>query len=238
MHKLSEIEVLERITWEPAGKTSRALAELGVAHGFLGRADASPDAHHSRQVHGTKIVRADTLTTAPKATRRVECDGIFTTERNVRIAVRTADCLPVLFVDRAKRAVMAVHAGWRGLTSGILGDAVMKMEDLGIRPADWTAVIGPAIARESYEVGAEVIEALETGAIGLSAAQIGLSTSKGKGDRWQLDTVVAGVFALFNAGLPPSHIHVIQADTFKMHDWFSYRREGKGVASNWSWVSL
>lgn len=209
-----------------------------MAHGFFGRGDLAPDRHHLRQVHGTKIVLAEDGTTGRGATRRVEADAIYTSTPGTTIGVKTADCLPVLFVDAGRRTALAVHAGWRGLTAGILGHAVAALAEQGIKPADWTAVIGPAIARESYEVGSEVIEALVTGGLALSPPQVGLATSKGKQDRWQLDTAVAGVFALCNAGLLPENVTVIQADTFRSDEWHSYRREGKGAPSNWSWVTL
>ncbi len=235
---LNEIATLTRCHWQSPAKTSRALADLGVAHGFFGKSDVAPDRHHLRQVHGIKLVLAEPTTTGPGATRRVEADAIYTRTPGTTIGVKTADCLPVILVDDARRAALAVHAGWRGLTSGILGHAVALLSEQGIKPADWTAVIGPAIARESYEVGSEVIEALESAGIELTAEQIGLATSKGHGDRWQLDTAVAGVFALCNAGLKAEKITVIQADTFRLSEWHSYRREGKGVPSNWSWVTL
>lgn len=235
---MNELALLTACGWQPPAKTCRALAELGVAHGFFGRGDSPPESHHARQIHGTRLVLAEASATGPGATRRVEADAVYTRTPGTTIAVRTADCLPVLLVDSARRAAVAIHAGWRGLTSGILGQTVATLEGQGIKSADWTAAIGPAIARESYEVGNEVIEALESGGIGLTPAQVAIATAKGKNDRWQLDTVVAGVFALCNAGLKPEKISVIQADTFRLAEWYSYRREGKGVASNWSWVTL
>lgn len=235
---MNEFALLKACGWQPPAKISRALAELGVTHGFFGRGDTPPESHHTRQVHGTRLVLAEALATGPGATRRVEADAVYTRTPGTTISIRTADCLPVILVDTSRRAAVAVHAGWRGLTSGILGETVATLEGQGIRPADWTAVIGPAIARESYEVGVEVIEALESGGIDLSPAQVAIATAKGKDDRWQLDTVVAGVFALCNAGLRPEKITVIQADTFRLTEWHSYRREGKGVPMNWSWVTL
>jgi YfiH family protein len=236
--KVKEIDLLARCNWLPAGKTARPLADLGIEHGFFGRDEVAPLSHHIRQIHGTKLVLAEDHTTGPGATRRVEADGLYTLTPGTTIAIKTADCLPVLGVASGKRAAFGLHAGWRGLTSGIIGLALAELANQGFAATDWTCVIGPAIGRESYEVGPEVIEALATGDIGLTPAQFGLATAKGRRDRWQLDTTVAGVFALCNAGVPAEKIAVVQADTYKEQAWYSYRREGKGVASNWSWVTL
>ena len=73
------------------------------------------------------------------------------------VAVKTADCIPVLLVDERLRAVAAVHAGWRGTVAGIVGRAIQAMgERFGTRPADLHAAIGPGIGLCCYEVGPEV----------------------------------------------------------------------------------
>lgn len=75
------------------------------------------------------------------------------------VAVKTADCIPVLLADEEHRAVAAVHAGWRGTAAGIVGRAVREMgERFGSRPAAIHAAIGPGIGKCCYEVGPEVAE--------------------------------------------------------------------------------
>jgi YfiH family protein len=72
----------------------------------------------------------------------------------------TADCVPVLLVDRARRVAAAVHAGWRGAAAGVLEAAVAKL--VGERrsaPGEIEAAIGPAVAGCCYEVGPEVLDA-------------------------------------------------------------------------------
>jgi len=84
-------------------------------------------------------------------------DGIVTNLPGVTIAILTADCLPVLLVDRKNRAVGAFHAGWRGTVKRIVekGVGIMRRE-FGTRPQDLLAAIGPGIQKCSYEVGAEL----------------------------------------------------------------------------------
>src|SRR5262245_35608965 len=117
---MTDIDWLARVTWTPAFKAARTLERLGVRHGFLGAGDAPPPArHHARQVHGTRIAAAEPMRTGDAATARVEADGVLTRTRGEIVAVKTADCLPVLLIDRDRTLAIAVHAGWRGLTAGI-----------------------------------------------------------------------------------------------------------------------
>lgn len=70
--------------------------------------------------------------------------------------VMTADCLPVLLCDQKGRGIAAVHAGWRGLASGVLENAVAA---LGCRHQEVMAWLGPAIGPQAFEVGDDVVEA-------------------------------------------------------------------------------
>ena len=230
--------ILKAVHWQRDGKTAHAWTALGSKHGFTGKQEPSPPGvHHARQVHSTRIATAAEATTSGEASRRIEADGILTLTPGTRIAIKTADCLPILLWVPGLAAA-AVHAGWRGLTSGIIGEAVQAMTMTGIKPAQILAVIGPAISQEAFEVGSEVIDSLHHGACGLTPVQAALCTAKGKGDRWHLDLAVAGVLSLCNAELDPVQISVLQTCTYKTPEWHSYRRDGKGHGSNWSWLEL
>ena len=86
------------------------------------------------------------------------CDGHAAARH--RLGIITADCAPVLFCDHARGVIAAVHAGWRGAAAGVLEQALAAMEALGARPADITAVVGPCIGADSYEVGPELRAAI------------------------------------------------------------------------------
>jgi YfiH family protein len=226
---MKEISYLSRVTWSPPAPVSQSLTRLGVAHGFLGCPDRGPPAgaRLCRQVHGTRVVDGE-------VEAGTEADALYTRDKGqdrCRVAVKTADCLPVLMVDEDRTIVLAAHAGWRGLTAGILGEAVAAMGRGTLH-----AVIGPAIGREKFQVGADVVEAVHRL---LPSPQAALATSKGTGDRWHVDLAVAAAFALMNAGLAPERIEVMQACTMSSPGvWHSYRREGRGGGSNWSWIKL
>jgi len=86
-----------------------------------------------------------------------ETDGLLTAETDVPLAIFTADCVPVFLGDKKGRAVGVVHAGWKGLASGILRGAVALFSSkFGVHPCDLSAAIGPHIQKCCYEVGDEL----------------------------------------------------------------------------------
>lgn len=89
---------------------------------------------------------------------RPEGDATVTATPGVICAVLTADCAPVLLADPEARVVGAAHAGWKGALGGIIHSTVTAMEALGASPARMVAVVGPCIAQDSYEVGADFQE--------------------------------------------------------------------------------
>lgn len=108
-----------------------------------------------RQVHGARAVDATAgWVTLPEA------DAMATTAPGIALGVVTADCAPVLFADPVARVVGAAHAGWRGAVAGVLEATLDLMETLGARRARIVAVIGPCIAQPSYEVTADLRDAV------------------------------------------------------------------------------
>ncbi|MCC5860187.1 MAG: peptidoglycan editing factor PgeF [Ectothiorhodospiraceae bacterium] len=114
-----------------------------------------------RQVHGRRVV------TAHAADGLVEADAAWTDRPGLPCAVLTADCLPVLFCDRAGTRVAAAHAGWRGLAGGVLEATV---DALQVEPSELLAWLGPAIGPDAFEVGDEVRDRFLTLDPGATAA--------------------------------------------------------------------
>ena len=105
-----------------------------------------------KQIHSAIVHRAITATTEP-----VPGDGLITSRPGLLLAIKTADCVPVLVVDTKRRAVGAFHAGWRGTAARIVEKGVGEMRrQFGSVPRDLRAAIGPCIRRCCYSVGAEV----------------------------------------------------------------------------------
>ena len=79
-------------------------------------------------------------------------DAIITKAKNTPIVCHTADCVPVLLFDRAKSACAAIHAGWRGMTDGVIEATVSKMQEVyASDPLDMIAAVGPCIASCCFE---------------------------------------------------------------------------------------
>ena len=112
-----------------------------------------------RQVHSNRsvVLHAPWMGFGPDAVPEV--DGIITDQPGLLLAIQTADCVPVLVVDRVRRIVAGFHAGWRGTVERIveLGVATMRA-DFGSEPGDLAAAIGPGIGSCCYTVGDEVLE--------------------------------------------------------------------------------
>jgi YfiH family protein len=161
-----------------------------------------------RQVHGTAVARHPG---APGP--EPEADALVAFAPGRVCAVLTADCLPVVFCDRAASRVGVAHAGWRGLAGGVLQATVSALE---CDPGELMAWLGPAIGPSEYEVGADVAAAFpDEFARGFTP----------RGDRWLLDLyavarlklAAAGVKAVFGGGLC----------TFSEPErFFSFRRDG------------
>jgi YfiH family protein len=107
------------------------------------------------QKHSAITVTADKPWQDGKAP---EADAIVTAKPGLAIGVLTADCAPVLFCEAEAGVIGAAHAGWRGALSGIIESTVKAMAKLGAKPERITAVIGPAISQEAYEVGADFMQ--------------------------------------------------------------------------------
>ncbi len=86
---------------------------------------------------------------------RPKVDGLVTRQKGIGLGVLTADCGPVLFSDAEAGVIGACHAGWKGALTGVTGSTLLAMEELGAARERITAVLGPTISQEAYEVGPE-----------------------------------------------------------------------------------
>lgn len=169
-----------------------------------------------RQVHGARVVRSK------HAGDGEEADGAFWLEGDgSRVpVVRTADCVPALLAERDGRAAAAVHAGWRGVVAGVVGNAIRELTGAGVDPARLVVALGPAIGPCCYEVGEEVARAVED-ASGIREVTTGAG-------RPRLDLRLAVRRQLEDRGVPPETITTAPWCTRCRDDlFFSYRRDGE-----------
>lgn len=113
------------------------------------------------QVHSADVIVA----TGPVEGQRwiTQADGMVTDCPDTPLIMRFADCTPLLFHDPVHGVIGIAHAGWRGTVAGVGANTVRTMvQTYGCNPQDIQAGIGPTISRERYQVGEEVVEAVQT----------------------------------------------------------------------------
>jgi polyphenol oxidase len=110
------------------------------------------------QVHSPDVLVVDAI---PPAGERPKADAMVTTVPGIVLGVLSADCGPVLFADAENGVIGAAHAGWKGALYGVLENTIEAMVSLGADRSRITAVLGPSIGPQSYEVGPEFIESFK-----------------------------------------------------------------------------
>ncbi|MBI5043021.1 MAG: peptidoglycan editing factor PgeF [Nitrospirae bacterium] len=153
-------------------------------------------------------------------------DAHITNNSGIAIGVVTADCVPILIVDKAKRVVAAVHAGWRGTAKRIVQKTVEKMSDyFGSKSEDLTAGIGPAIGQCCYEVDEKVIEPMKKEFDYLNKFSI-----QKKENKWHIDLQLINREQLIETGVKQENINIVSLCTSCHSDLFySYRKDGAGT---------
>jgi YfiH family protein len=179
----------------------------------------------ARQVHGATVVRVR-AGDDPDAVARVEADALCTNDPGVTLGVFVADCIPAIVVDARTGAVAAAHAGWRGTVAGVLPAVVRTLAaEFGARLDDLRVALGPAIGPCCFEVGAEVVDAVET-ALGGAGAGVVRPSPRGAAGKWHVDLKAVNRALLERAGVRSDAIDASSDCT--LHDgarFFSYRRD-------------
>jgi len=179
--------------------------------------------HWLKQVHSSKIIQVSN-----NSLPSIEADGSFTQQTSQICVVLSADCLPILFSDRAGTTVAAIHAGWRGLANGIIETTLQAM---GLANDSLLAWLGPAIGPEKFEVGADVKAIFAAKAYNTIPAFKSLSADKWLLDIYQLARVNLAYFGV-------THIYGGDQCTYSQSNrYFSYRRDGiTGRMASLIWI--
>lgn len=191
-----------------------------------------------RQVHGVAALRLDHTT--PEHPPE-PADAAWTTEPGIACTVQVADCLPVLLATRDGRAVAAAHAGWRGLSAGVIEATLAAMaQGAGVAAGEVVAWLGPCIGREAFEVGAEVLPAFGREARPADQPGFRWAPRPDGSPRWRADLGLLAEERLRAAGVPAVALHgsctVSDASRF-----FSFRRDGvtgRMAAAVWRRVEM
>lgn len=178
------------------------------------------------QVHGGDVleVRAPT----GPGTTCAEVDAIVTAVPGLVLAVRVADCVPVLFA--APTAVAAAHAGWRGVAAGVVPATMDALARFADRSAV-VAIVGPHISGPAYQVGGEVVAGIEAAGVPRDAFAVP------DGDRYRVDLGAAVDVQLRAAGV--ERVHHLGCCTTE-DAFYSYRHDGRhtgrlaGLIGRWT----
>jgi hypothetical protein len=210
------------------GSAGAALAAEGDFQP-LARAAAFQELRTLSQQHGAEVVCAEDVASGAAA------DAVVTDRKGLLLGIQTADCVPILLFDARREVVGGVHAGWRGTAAGVGPAAVRALgERYGTRPADLVALLGPAIGPCCYEVGPEVLVALERAARG-AGAPAGRGPKGGTtANLWR-----ANRLALEDAGLRPDRVLLVNHCTRCRPDLYpSFRRDGPGCGRVLSFIGM
>jgi YfiH family protein len=171
------------------------------------------------QVHGAEVLDAG----SPSFQNGLKADALVTNQPGRVLAVRVADCVPILIADDTGRTVTAVHAGWRGVVAQIIPAAIRKMCDLtpSLEPHRLIAAIGPCIGFDAFEVGSDVLA--EFRRVFGSDAPVSPDDDSGKG---HVDLAAACRMQLLDAGLDEHRIDTTDRCTYRdAGEFFSHRRD-------------
>ena len=188
-----------------------------------------------KQIHSSIVSTPAERSNHPN--RPIEADGIVTTKPDEVLAIMTADCLPVLFAANDGSVIGAAHAGWRGLSSGVLENTVDAMLSLSphLSSADLFAYLGPAIGPSIYEVGEDVFKTFQESSIKPNGNDfVAIPNKHGK--------YLVNLYSLAKARLKLVGIDRVDGGgscTYLDQDrFFSYRRDGiTGRFASFIWIA-
>ena len=206
-------------TWEANGANEPAAVREN--HERVAKAAGYDPAQlrRARQVHGSEVVRVESVPQAADAIWCAADDGVV-------VGVLTADCVPVLIADAGGIVTAAVHSGWRGTAANIVGKTVSVLSERA-RASELVAAIGPCIEVEAFEVGQEV------------AAQFPGAFVRHQGPKPHVDLVAAVRHQLQEAGVLPDNIERVGGCTHAHPDrYFSYRRDGAGIGQMLAFIGF
>ncbi|OIO69147.1 MAG: peptidoglycan editing factor PgeF [Zetaproteobacteria bacterium CG12_big_fil_rev_8_21_14_0_65_55_1124] len=177
--------------------------------------------HRAVQVHGCRTL----LCNGTGRMHREEAD-ILLSDDGSPVAVRVADCTPILLADPASGLVAAVHAGWRGTAKGIAMHAVQSMLDAGAKVENILACIGPCIGPCCFQIGEETADALQQSCAGAD------TSVQARDGQYVADLTALNRLQLIQAGVRQLNIELLvegpaACTCCNARHFFSYRRDGQ-----------
>jgi YfiH family protein len=172
------------------------------------------------QVHGSAVEWFEP-NELPSAFKSRQADALLGRSVAFGLAVRTADCVPVLVGCPVTGYAAAIHAGWRGIVSNVIGRAIGSLIDSGCDPADLVACVGPHIGVSAFEVSEEVASLLDA-----VAPEVG-ATERSNHTKPHVSLGRLAMAQLLKMGVSSGSVECLDACTYSNpQDFFSFRRDG------------
>jgi YfiH family protein len=197
-----------------------------------------------KQVHGDRMIESKQTVAYEDTGFHEEADAIYTHLPRRAVTVVTADCLPILVLN--PKAVVAIHAGWRGVKNEIILKTLQQMGPDFCGNEQTVALIGPHIQPQSFEVDKSLAEEFQqqyqvyriAGSDPNAAASVILPHASKPNDKAYVNLQAVAAQQLLLAGLSGSQLHTLNLDTLTDQRFASYRRDkGNNVGRNFSFAT-
>ena len=167
------------------------------------------------QIHSNKVYKISVI---PK--KKMTGDAMITNKQNIAISILTADCAPILIIEKKQKFVGAIHAGWKGAFKGIVKKTIQLLKKNGCSEKDMIACIGPCITKNSYEVKNDFFKLFKE----KNKKNVNFFIFKKKKIYFDLSEYIKSQF--YENGV--KKIDIIRKDTFSLkNNFFSSRRSKK-----------
>ncbi len=202
--------------------------------------------HLTKQIHGSNIIHTSKACDYPWP----EADGLVSNKKDQSLWIYTADCIPLLFADPKRRLILACHAGWRGISNGILLKALQKLERLGSNKSKLVIALGPAISGPKYQVELHVAESISKSLFPHSGERelslkdridkliaMRIAEHDDSHKKILLDIRMAAANQLNKAGVMYEQISINKICTFSNRKLFNSWRRDQAKVYQWSMIS-
>ena len=167
------------------------------------------------QIHSSKVYKINGI-----QKKRLTGDAMITNKRNIAISILTADCAPILIIEKKQKFVGAIHAGWKGAFKGIVKKTIYLLKKNGCSEKDMIACIGPCIKKNNYEVKNDFFKLFKD----KNKKNLNFFTFKKKKIYFDLSEYIKSQF--YENGV--KKIDIIRKDTYALkNNFFSSRRSKK-----------
>lgn len=180
-----------------------------------------------QQTHSSNILNISKLEKGKgafsRSTALPDTDGLLSRNPHIALVVQSADCVCSLYYDPQNQVIGAAHAGWRGTLALLPQKMILKMQhDFGSKPENILVGLAPCISTEKYEIGEEVIKAVDT-VFGRRENFLVLNSHTQK---YHLDLRYSHIFQLQEMGVLEKNVEIMPYCTFRREDlFFSARRD-------------